>query len=268
MSDKWNATDYEKNSSAQMEWAKEMISKLDLKGVESVLDIGCGDGKVTATLAGELSTTQSICSVIGIDSSESMLRLADEKFPHDKYPDITFMKMDAASLLFADKFDLVFSNAALHWIKDHKPLIKGIYKALKPGGRIYLQMGGRGNAEDLVEVIDQLIAAPQWRQYFENFQFPYGFYGPEEYRQWLSEQGFTNINAVLLEKNMVQQGTDGFKGWIRTTWHPYTNRVPETMQDEFMEQAVSNYLKKFPADSNGNVTVKMMRLEVKAAKMK
>jgi trans-aconitate 2-methyltransferase len=112
----WNADDYAKHSSSQYKWAQELIPKLKLSGSEALLDIGCGDGKITAVLAKSLPHG----CIVGIDSSENMVTLAQHTFPPDAYPNLSFQRMDARALTFQEKFDHVFSNAALHWITDYR----------------------------------------------------------------------------------------------------------------------------------------------------
>ena len=137
----WNAEDYAKNSSAQLQWGQELISKLALQGHESVLDIGCGDGKISAQLALAVKNGK----VLGIDLSEDMIRFASTQFPPAKYPNLSFQCMDAASIQLPDKFDIAFSSAALHWVKNHLAILHGVHTCLNVGGKILFQMGGRGN---------------------------------------------------------------------------------------------------------------------------
>ena len=136
----WNARDYAAQSSAQQKWAEELIAKLHLSGEERVLDIGCGDGKVTAKIADELPRG----SALGVDSSEGMIQYARETFPSGRYANLAFEVADARCLSFAGEFDIVFSNACLHWITGHQPVLESVRRSLKPGGRIFLQMGGTG----------------------------------------------------------------------------------------------------------------------------
>ena len=193
----WDAGDYAGHSQAQLGWAKELIIKLQLVGTESLLDIGCGDGKITAEIAGYLKDGR----VVGIDNSEEMLALAGEKFPPGTYPNLSFRKQDVRALSYSEEFDVVFSNAALHWVIDHKPVLKGIYQSLKSGGSVIVQAGGKGNASQVVEVIDDVMKRNKWEPYFENFVFPYGFYSPEEYEPWLKNAGFDVITLELDRKS-------------------------------------------------------------------
>jgi trans-aconitate methyltransferase len=258
----WNAGDYAKHSSSQYAWAKELIPKLRLYGNEALLDIGCGDGKVTAALAKSLPRG----CVVGVDSSEDMVALAQQSFPQDVYPNVSFQKMDARALTFHEKFDRVFSNAALHWITDQEPVLHGVQRSLKGGGRLLFQMGGKGNAHNILAVLDDMFHEDPWRKFFEDLSFPYGFYGPEEYTAWLIEAKLEPERAELLQKDMKLPGKAGLAGWIRTTWLPYTERVPPELKDAFIAEIVDTYIETHPLDASGNAHVAMVRLEVEASK--
>ncbi len=256
----WNAGDYARYSTGQYQWAQELIAKLHLRGGENILDIGCGDGKVTALLAAAVPHGM----VTGIDLSPEMINLARQMFVSASFPNLHFLQMDASRLTFVEEFDVAFSNAALHWIIDHRPVLQGVARSLKPGGRLLFQMGGRGNAAEAIAILDRLIAQPVWTSYFQGFPFPYGFYGPEEYVEWLREAGLTPVRVELLPKDMQHAGRDGLAGWIRTTWMGHTSRVPPERREAFVDQLVDEYLHKHPADAQGIVHVKMARLEVEA----
>jgi len=259
---KWDADDYGRSSSAQQVWARELLAKLRLQGSESVLDIGCGDGKVTAEIGALVPNGR----VVGIDSSPEMVRFAARSFGGESAHNLLFLLRDARELDFAEEFDVVFSNATLHWVIDHEPVLRGISRALKPGGRVLLQMGGQGNAAEILALMDGLPADPKWQCYFPEPVSAYGFYGPEEYAGWLIAAGLTPVRLELLAKDMAQPGKEGLASWLRTTWLPYTQRVPEKLRDEFVADVVERYVQSHPPDSDGLVHVQMLRLEVEAGK--
>ncbi|WP_370574208.1 methyltransferase domain-containing protein [Methanomethylovorans sp.] len=259
---KWNPRDYTTQSSNQQHWAQELIPKLALKGNERVLDIGCGDGKVTAEIASHVPSG----SVLGIDSSKEMVMFARDKFPYADHPNLAFKHIDARELDFNREFDIVFSNAALHWIVGHRSVLKGIKKSLKPSGKILLQMGGKGNAASVFEILDKLLKNGKWSRYFEDFSFPYGFYGLEEYRVWLDEAGLEAKRIELIPKDMKLEGKKGLSGFIRSTWLPYTRRIPEDLHSEFIDSVTEKYLETYPVDKDGIVHIGMIRLEVEAEK--
>lgn len=258
----WNAKDYEQNSQAQQKWAKELIAHLDLKGAEDVLDLGCGDGKVTVEIA-DLVTNG---SVIGVDNSKRMIELAQEKYPTNQNPNLSFQVMDARNLIFENCFDIVFSNAVLHWIENHQPVIEGLYKSLRAGGKILLRMGGKADAQEIIAVMNRVSKSNKWEQYFTNFTFPFAFLDVDDYHTLLNDAGFSIIRVELIPKDMVHNGKEGLKGWIRTTWLPYTTRVPQVQRDEFIEEVANNYLTKIPLNDDGKCHVSMVMIEVEAQK--
>jgi trans-aconitate 2-methyltransferase len=174
----WNPELYASSSSAQKSWGIELLAKIPLKGTERVLDIGCGDGKLSAEIAMKVP----LGSVLGIGLSEAMISFAKVRYPEEKFPNLAFMQMDAESLSFGYEFDLIYSNAALHFIKRPENVenaLKGFKKSLKPGGVLLAQFGGKGNAEEVIRVINLMLEGEKWSPYFRDFVFPYGFYGPD-----------------------------------------------------------------------------------------
>jgi trans-aconitate methyltransferase len=259
---KWDAHDYQRSSEAQFKLGLELIAKLQLKGRERVLDIGCGDGKVTAEIAARLPHG----AVTGIDNSQGMIELACRTFPHDEFPNLRFICMDACQLDFHQEFDIVFSNAVLHWVNDHRTVLKGIYTGLKTPGRLLLQMGGRGNVADMTRVVLGITARPEWAPHFKGFVPPYSFFGTEEYGRWLPEAGFRPMRIELIAKDMAQQGREGLAGWFRTTWHPFIHRVPQEKQQQFINAVLDGYLGQHPPDASNIVHIGAVRLEVEAVK--
>ena len=259
----WNAEDYAKHSTAQFEWAKELIPKLKLEGNEHLLDIGCGDGKVTAVLSTLLKSGE----VTGIDSSQKMVSLAKRSFPQNEYPNLNFLIMDARKLAFKEQFNIVFSNATLHWIVDHHALLAGVRDSMRKNGRILFQMGGKGNAQQIFSALAEMLKEKRWKPFFENFEFPYGFYDSTEYMKWLLESGLKPDRVELIAKDMSLNGREGLMGWIRTTWMPYTQKVPAKLQEQFIEEIADKHLQNHPIDEKGKAHLKMMRLEVQATKI-
>ena len=259
---KWDAREYEKNSQGQQKWARELIEKISLKGTDNVLDLGCGDGKVTA----DISKIVSEGSIIGVDNSAEMIKLAKERYSEAIYPNLSFQEMDVGNLQFNDRFEIIFSNAVLHWVKDQKAVIKGMFKSLKQGGRVILQMGGKGNAAGIVDVFSELQTEKKWNSYFNEFDFPFYFPETNEYKALLLDYGFTLNRIELIPKKMEHAGVEALKGWIRTTWLPYTERVPKEERERFIDIVSKEYIKRYSANSKGLINVQMIRLEVEAEK--
>ncbi|QPK64473.1 methyltransferase domain-containing protein [Methylomonas sp. LL1] len=259
---RWNAQDYAQNSQAQQQWAKELIALLQLSGHETVLDLGCGDGKVTA----EIARIVDCGAVVGIDNAEAMIALAKHSYPEQQHPNLSFRVMDAGNLSFAEQFDVVFSNAVLHWVKQHQPVIDGLYRSLKMGGKILLRMGGQGDAAAMRAAIDRIKDSAPWSRYFIGFEFPYTFSAVDEYRVMLDAAGFNVKRLELVAKDMSHDGREGLASWIRTTWLPYTHRIPENHRESFIEAVCSSYLDQVPLCADGQAHVAMVLLEVEAEK--
>ena len=239
----WNAADYAANSVVQQTWARELIARLKLRGDEHILDVGCGDGKVTAEMARAVPRG----FVVGIDASVEMIGFAKKTFPAKKSPNLDFQVMDARKIKFVRRFDLIFSNAALHWVDDHQAILRGMALGLKPGGRLMVSCGG-------------------WGKYFRKMPKPYFFYSPADYEKWLPKFGFKIQSLLLVSKDATYAGADGFTGWLRTTWLPYIQRLPEKMREKFITAVANRYIAMHPPDSEGKVHVRMVRLEIDAIK--
>lgn len=146
--------------------------------------------------------------------------------------------MDATVICLDAKFDVAFSNAVLHWIPDHQAVLRGLRKHLKPRATILLQMGGAGNASEIVTVVESLVASHPWSEYFAGFTFPYSFYDVSDYERWLPRTGYKATRIERIPKDMVHKNIAGLEGWLRTTWFPYANRVPEEHRDRFLNSCL------------------------------
>jgi trans-aconitate 2-methyltransferase len=162
---------------------------------------------------------------------------------------------------------LVFSNAALHWVDDHQAFLRGAASVLKPGGRLIVSCGGKGNAHDVFLALRPEMRLKRWREFFRKMAAPYFFHSPEEYKKWLPRFGFKTRSIKLAPKDATYPGRDGFATWLRTTWLPYTQRVPENAREEFIEAVVTRYVARHPLDAKGLVHVRMVRLEIDATKL-
>ena len=128
------------------------------------------------------------------------------------------------------------------------------------------QMGGRGNGAEIFVVAREMTRSAPWKSFFTDFDFPWGFYGPEEYAPWCAEAGLRVRRIELLPRVMAQKGGEGLAGWIRTTWMPYTERVPAEKREAFIREACNRYGATHPPDAKGTMMVGMVRLEVEAVK--
>lgn len=258
---KWDAKGYSKNSRNQKRWAEALLNQIRFRGNENVLDIGCGDGEIACRISEKVPHGE----VLGIDSSKGMVDYAWNRFK-DKYKNVSFNKKDACMLGFNNRFDIAFSNACFHWIPDQDSLLESIYKALKPGGRLFVQMGAKGNFAGIVKISDRLICTKKWRQYFKEFVFPYHFFTTASYRKLLKYHGF-KVNTMRTFINYMEyDNPEECKDSLRTIWIPYLQKVPEALREDLLAEAVAQYLKNYPPDKRGRVMIKMKRLEFQAEK--
>jgi trans-aconitate 2-methyltransferase len=263
---KWNAADYAANSTVQQSWARELIAKLNLRGDEKILDVGCGDGKITAEIARHLPKG----FIAGADASAEMIAFAKKTFPAGKNHNLKFQACDARKITakkFSEKFDVIFSNAALHWVDDHGKFLRGASSVLKTGGRLVVSCGGKGNAQDVFVALRPEMRLKRWREFFKKMPTPYFFYSPEDYKKWLQKFYFKIKKIKLAPKDAAYEGENGFATWLRTTWIPYVQRVPEDLREEFIAAVMHRYVAKHPPDESGQVHVRMVRLEIDAVKI-
>jgi trans-aconitate methyltransferase len=259
---KWNPADYAANSAAQHAWARELIARLELRGDEQVLDVGCGDGRVTAEIACVLKSG----GITGIDSSRQMIEFACKTFPRAKHPNLDFQVMDARCIGLERKFDVVFSSSVLHWVDDHPAFLRGAASVLRPGGRLLVSCGGKGNAQDVFLALRPELRHKRWSKFFRKLEKPYFFHAPGDYQKWLPKFGFVSRHIGLAPKDAVYEGPDKFVAWFRTTWLPYTQRVPEALRESFVAAVTARYIAKHPPDAENKIHVRMVRLEIDAVK--
>jgi trans-aconitate methyltransferase len=257
----WNAEEYHRNSARQEAWARQALARLSLKGTERILDIGCGDGKITASITGRLPEG----SILGVDQSADMVRFARETFPPEKYPRLRFDVKNAGDLTFNEEFDVVVSFSCLHWVHDHPAVLAGIRRSLKPGGRVLLHFGGKGNAAEVLDLMHEMIELPKWRTYFSEFHRPWVFYSAEEYRPLVEAAGLHPRRVDLLAKPALMTLED-LKNWMRPTWLPYLQQCPEALREEFLAEIAGRFQETHPADARGRMTLPLFRLQVEAVR--
>lgn len=256
---RWDASDYARHSQGQYGWAMGNIGKLGLQGNEAVLDIGCGDGKITAEIAKRVPHGR----VLGIDRSEEMIALANRLV---QLPHVSFRVLDAQALDFDNEFDAVFSNSALHWMPDQAAVVRGIARALKPGGRVFLSMGGRGTAASGFKALDAMAHEPRWSEFLAGAASPYHFLGPQEYEPWLANAGIRADRVELVSKPMRHADVAALEGWFRTTWMAYSGRVPEGQRAEFLRELASRASEDCTIAEDGALLMPMVNLEIESHK--
>jgi trans-aconitate 2-methyltransferase len=234
----WNAQEYHRLSALQDTMAAEVLSLLTLKGTERILDIGCGNGKTTAGIAGRVPQG----SVLGVDASAEMIAFAKEHWTAD-HPNLQFAVADARHLSFQQEFDLVVSFNALHWISDQNLPLQGIHKALKSDGKAQLRMVAKGKRTCIEEVIDETRKSPRWAAYFSNFRDPFMHLTPEQYAALAEQQGFRVLNIHVSDKAWDFGSRDAFLARMKVTMIEWVQRLPESDRVAFITDALDRYEK-------------------------
>jgi trans-aconitate methyltransferase len=257
----WNAADYHHNASAQTGWGREVHARLALRGDEALVDLGCGDGRLTAELADRLPRGR----VVGVDADPDMIAYARA---HHARENLAFVQADVRTFdvaaALARRADGVVSTAALHWVAEQEAVLRRCREHLAPGGRLCFQMGGRGNCEEIIAAARLVACEPRWSRWLQGFASPWRFQAPEDYLRWLEATGFRPARVQLVPKDMVHEGPGALAAWIRTTWMPLLDRVPAPLRPSLAQAIVEQHLVLRPRDAAGRTHVAMVRLEVEA----
>jgi trans-aconitate 2-methyltransferase len=233
----WDAQAYSERNALQKWLADSHLGQLRLEGSERILDIGCGDGKITAEIARRLGSG----SVLGIDPSTHMIDFAKAHFAGPEYPNLAFAVGDAAALPFRGEFDLVVSFNALHWVRDQNAALRGIREALEPTGRTFLEFVPRGPRKPLEDVIEETCGAARWAPCFMGHEPPYVHLTPEEYRRLASDAGLRveRLNRKLKAWDFGSR--QGFVDWAKVTFVAWTKTIPEARRLAFIDDVLDRY---------------------------
>ena len=166
--------------------AQEVLALLDLKDSERILDVGCGDGKITA----EIASRAPRASVVGVDPSGDMISFAQSHFGPTTRSNLRFEVADARCLPFKNEFDLVVSFNALHWIPEQDAALTSIRSALISGGKAQLRLVAAGARKSLENVVEETRRTSKWSAYFRNFHDPYLHLTSDEYAAMAARNGF------------------------------------------------------------------------------
>ena len=220
---KWDAGLYDNKHSFVWKLAAAVLELLDAKPGERILDLGCGTGHLTAKIA------ETGAHVVGIDRSPEMIRQAKEK-----YPLLRFEVMDAREIQLDGNFDAVFSNAALHWIKEPERVIAGIRKSLRPGGRFVAEFGGKGNTGEFLKALQHA-----WAKLGLANPVPRPWYFPSlaEYAGLLEQHGFEVTQAALFDRpTPLDDGVRGLRNWLDMFGGALVEGLPDDTREHLLAE--------------------------------
>jgi trans-aconitate methyltransferase len=243
----WNPESYAKNARFVSDLGQPLLQLLDAQPGELILDLGCGDGALTDKIAGYG------CAVIGVDSSFPQLKAATER-------GLNAVLMDGHQLCFQRRFDAVFTNAALHWMKQPETVVAGVANSLKAGGRFIGEFGGKGNVERIRAALHETLR----RHAIDPAPIdPWYYPSPEEYSKLLSRAGFI-VNYIELIPRPTRLPGD-ILDWLEIFAQPFTQAVAEPDRGYFLKE-VRNKLATCLRDGPGNWFADYVRLRFRATK--
>jgi trans-aconitate 2-methyltransferase len=232
---------YEKASAHQKEWGKRLIAELSLRGNERILDLGCGNGKLTAKLAELVSEG----GVLGIDASCGMIEVA-QKYQKEN---LSFMLLDIDSLDFEDEFDVVFSNATVHWVKDHNELLKKVFRSLRNDGVVRFNFAGAGNCSNLFAVVKEAIKKPRYTKYFSGFVWPWFMPTADEYETIARQFPFQNVRIWTENADRYFPDSQTMTKWIdQPSLVPFLKCIDEIDKQSFRDFVVQRMIEETRQD--------------------
>src|SRR5947209_8799945 len=229
----WNSTAYHSLSGPQFGWGMNVLRKLEkqgLRGDEHILDAGCGTGRVTAQLLQAFPQAH----VTAVDASRNMVEEARQTLLPFGIRAKT-AQLDLLDLSAQQEFDVIFSTAVFHWIKDHDRLFANLFRSLRPGGLLLAQCGGGPNLKRLRERTQQVMAAPQFAPYFKDWERVWEYPDAETTAQRLQHAGFMHIDTGLEAAPTQLADAAIFRQFQSTvTLHPYLELLPADLYDRFL----------------------------------
>jgi SAM-dependent methyltransferase len=243
---RWDPARYQQNAGFVAVLGAPLLDLLAPQAGERILDLGCGDGALTAKIA-------ETASVLGVDASADQIRGARAR-------GLDARVADGNTLDFAGEFDAVFSNAALHWMRDPDAVISGVWRALKPGGRFVAECGGAGN---VASIMAALVAALDRRGIDGKAAVPWYFPAPEEYSARLERQGFAVESIALIPRPTPLPGALG--DWLDTFAESFLAAVPPAERPA-VKREVEAALRPMLLDAAGVWVTDYVRLRFAARK--
>lgn len=240
---RWTSEAYRENAAYVPALGAAVFALLDPRPGERILDVGCGEGSLTEKIVAAGA------AVVGIDASPEMIAGAAAR-------GLDARLIDAEQLPFEREFDAVFSNAALHWVRNHDAMLAGVHRALKPGGRFVAEFGGHGNIAAIQIAIRAVLSRRGWETNIRRYYATEG-----EYTERLVRHGFSVMQIALIPRPTPLP--TGIRGWLETFERATIDTIPDVERESFVQE-VEELLRPEICDSNGQWTAHYIRLRFKA----
>lgn len=236
----WNSGVYHRLSDPQVSWGKKVLSRLQLHGDETLLDAGCGTGRLTEELLAALPRGR----VVGIDLSQNMLRSANEHLASSG-DRLSLIACDLLHLPFEHAFDGIVSTAAFHWVLDHDLLFQNLRRALVPGGWLEAQCGGGPNLAVLRNRANELAATPAFANHFSGFREPWLYQNAEEAANTLRRAGFVDVETSVEPAPTLLDNAGHYSEYVRNIiFRRHLQNIPNESGRETFIQALTEQAKK------------------------
>ena len=235
MAHEFDGKKYEKASAHQKEWGAKVLADLALNGDERILDLGCGDGTITALIAGQLTSGH----VVGIDASQGMIDAAKPK----ETPNLRFILMDIEAMDFSNTFDVIYSNAALHWVKDHHRLLGNCARALREDGILRFNFAADGNCSHFYSVICGAMKKVEFSHFFDAFSWPWYMPSIEEYTRLVGSSRLEGARIWGENADRFFPDTETMIAWLdQPSLVPFLASLPESHKGEFREYVIAEMI--------------------------
>lgn len=234
--DTWNAERYTRHSSLQEAMAAQVLGWIDLRGDERVLDVGCGDGRISARIAVEKVPRG---SVLGIDPSAAMIDHARRM--HAGVANLSFEIGDARGLGIERRFDAAVSFNALHWVPAFETALRSLHDALLPSGRAWLRLVTRGSESSLEEAVEALRREELWAPRFEGFVDPYLRLDADEAAAAARDAGFVLVDLASRLEHWDFGSRAAFVGFCTAGLGAWTGWLPEGLHGRFVDEVIDSY---------------------------
>lgn len=256
----WDGASYHRVSEPQFAWGLTVLQRLPLAGDETVVDAGCGSGRLTAELLERLPAGH----VIALDRSASMLEVARRELQPRFGDRVSFVHADLLDLDLDAVADVVFSTATFHWVLDHPRLFRILRRALRPGGRLHAQCGGAGNIQRAHQRAVRVAELPDFAPYFATWTDPWEYAGADLTDQRLRDAGFTDVHTAIEAAPATFADRATYREFIRTViMRPF---LAPLLPDSNLQDRMLDLMCDAAADDDPPWTLDYQRLNMSATR--